>query len=106
MIKIYGIKNCDSVKKAIAFLKSNNIEFEFIDFKTDDLSPEKLQQFIDTLGIEKVVNKRSTTYRNLSDKNITSDVILNNLTLIKRPVLENGKQIIIGFDENQYKTLI
>jgi arsenate reductase len=99
VIKLYGIHNCDSVKKSIKTLQENNIDFEFIDFKKDGLDAGVLQNFIDKVGMEKLINKRSTTYRNLTDKekeNITTSIILNNPTLIKRPVIENGNKITVG----------
>ena len=67
MIKMYGIKNCDTIKKAQKFLDSHGVEFEFIDFRQSPINESTLQSFIDTLGWDKLVNKRSTTYRNFTD---------------------------------------
>ena len=109
MIKIYGIKNCDSVKKAQRFLLSNHIDFEFIDFRQKPIDSETLLSFVDQLGWDGLINKRSTTYRNLSDEqknNITSDLVLKNPTLIKRPVLVTDQKISVGFSEKLFAELI
>jgi len=108
-MKIYGIKNCDSVKKSLVFLKSNNIDFEFIDFRKIPLTLENLQEFINEVGLEQLINKRSTTYRNLKDddkKNINTELILNNITLIKRPVIKHKNFIQIGFNQENLELLL
>ena len=109
MIKMYGIKNCDSVKKAQRFLQSNDVNFEFIDFRQNPIDNKTLLSFVDQLGWDALINKRSTTYRNLSDKdkqNITPDLVLKNPTLIKRPVLVTDQKISVGFSEKLYESLI
>ena len=106
---LYGIPNCDSVKKAQKFLREAGVAFEFVDFRQNPIAPEKLAQWVDQLGVEGLVNKRSTTYRQLSDAqkaNITQALILKNPTLIKRPVLESGGRIRVGFNEAVYTALI
>jgi len=109
MIKMYGIKNCDTIKKAQRFLKEQGVNFEFIDFRQNPIDEKTLQTFVDVLGWDKVINKRSTTYRNLSDRekqNITLALTLKNPTLIKRPVLVTGNDINVGFNEKLYLSLI
>jgi len=109
MIKMYGIKNCDIIKKAQKFLDSHGVEFEFIDFRQSPINESTLQSFIDTLGWDKLVNKRSTTYRNFTDDeklNITLALTLKNPTLIKRPVLVMGNEIRVGFSEKLYSDLV
>ena len=106
---LYGIANCDSVKKALKFLREAGVEVEFVDFRQTPISPDKLRQWIDELGLEVLVNKRSTTYRQLSDEQksiITEALILKNPTLIKRPVLETGGRIMVGFNQATYAALI
>ncbi|MFK5913057.1 MAG: ArsC family reductase [Woeseiaceae bacterium] len=112
MITLYGIKNCDTVKKARRFLESNNKEYQFHDFREDGLDKKQLTGWVEQLTWEAVVNKRSTTWRNLSDKDktITTNaqaikLLLANPTLIKRPVVEKDKTILIGFKENEFKEL-
>ncbi|MDC3329319.1 Spx/MgsR family RNA polymerase-binding regulatory protein [Candidatus Thioglobus sp.] len=109
MIKMYGIKNCDTIKKARQFLSNNNIEFEFIDFRDQPIDESILQSFVDAIGWDKLINKRSTTYRKLTDEqksNITLELTLKNPTLIKRPVLVASANIRVGFSEKSYSDLL
>lgn len=107
IIKLYGIKNCDSVKKAMKFLNNANVEFNFIDFRIDGLDAHTLEYFIAQTSLEQLINTRSTTYRNLPDKkNITLETILQHPTLIKRPVLVHNDTVLIGFKESEYHTII
>ena len=110
MIIMYGIKNCDTVKKARAFLDKNNAQYEFIDLRDDGVNPIQLRAWIKELGWDKVINKRSTTWRNLPDKtkenmNETLAIVVaeDQPTIIKRPVLELSDQVLIGFSENSYR---
>ncbi|MBT7497928.1 MAG: Spx/MgsR family RNA polymerase-binding regulatory protein [Candidatus Thioglobus sp.] len=109
MIKMYGIKNCDTIKKAQRFLKAQGVNFEFIDFRDQPIDEKTLQSFVDALGWEQLINKRSTTYRNLTDKekkDITLELTLKNPTLIKRPVLVTTADIRVGFSEKRYSSFI
>lgn len=112
MTVLYGIKNCDSVKSARSWLEANSIVHHFHDFKLDGLSKDKLQAWLDEVGPEVLVNKRSTTWKQLSSKDqdmamgkIASAVILANPTLIKRPVLECGGHVYVGFRQEEYESL-
>lgn len=112
MITLYGIKNCDTVKKAQKFLQASNVEFAFHDFREQGLSAEKIEQWLDALGVEQVINKRSTTWKQLSTEQRESlnrqtavDLCLANPTLIKRPVLEAGDRTLIGFNQADYQSL-
>ncbi len=108
MIKMYGIKNCDTIKKAQKFLINHQVDFEFIDLRDNSIDKTKLQTFVDKLTWKELINKRSTTYRNLNDKeknNITLELVLKNLTLIKRPVLVINNDIMVGFSEKSYLKL-
>ena len=109
MIKMYGIKNCDTIKKAQKFLQAQAVDFEFIDFRQTPIDEQTLQAFVDAVGWDKLINKRSTTYRNFTDaekQNITLALTLKNPTLIKRPVLVTGSDINVGFSEKLYLSLI
>jgi arsenate reductase len=109
MIKMYGIKNCDTIKKAQRFLKAQGVNFEFIDFRDQPIDEKTLQSFVDALGWEQLINKRSTTYRNLTDKekkDITLELTLKKPTLIKRPVLVTTAGIRVGFSEKSYSSFI
>ena len=108
-IKVYGIKNCDTVKKAIVYLNDCGIDYQFIDFRHNPISQQVLKKMVDSVGWELLINKRSTTYRSLSEEeksNINYDLVLSLPTLIKRPVLIQGEKTIIGFSEQQYAKLI
>ena len=108
-MKLYGIKNCDTVRKAQKFLAAQHCEVEFVDFRQQPIDDKTLQRFIDAVGIEQLVNKRSMTYRALSDEQKTQidhTLILKNPALIKRPVLDTGDEIIVGFSEKRYLALI
>lgn len=109
MIKMYGIKNCDTIKKAQKFLQAQDVDFEFVDFRQNPIDEQTLQAFVDAVGWDKLINKRSTTYRNLTEiekQNITLALTLKNPTLIKRPVLVAGADIRVGFSEKSYSDLI
>lgn len=113
MIIMYGIKNCDTIKKARKFLENNNIEYEFHDFREDGLNPVQLRSWLAELGWEKLINKRSTTWRNLPDEtkeNMNETLALavaeDQPTIIKRPVLELADKVMVGFSEKTYAALM
>ena len=109
MITLYGIKNCDTVKKARDWLTKNNVEYRFHDFRVDGLDKAQVKNWIVEIGLENLVNKRSTTWKELdenikekfSEKNADA-LIVENPTLIKRPLLDTGKQKYLGFKEAEY----
>ena len=113
MIKIYGIPNCDTMKKARKWLEDNSLEYEFHDYKKHGVPEKNLTRWVKTAGWEVVLNKRGTTWRKLDDE-IKNDidetssiqVMLENPSAIKRPVLEDGKTLLVGFKEEDYKTLV
>ena len=107
-IKVYGIKNCDTVKKALVYLNDCDIDYEFIDFRRNPISQQVLKKMVESVGWELLINKRSTTYRSLSEEeksNINYDLVSKLPTLIKRPVLIYGENITVGFTEQQYAKL-
>ena len=110
MLTLYGIKNCDTVKKARHWLEDHGIEYKFHDFRQDGLDQKLLKCWVEALGRDALINKRSTTWRNLAEKDkiISVDqqaikLLLANPTLIKRPVLENTKTLLVGFKEAEYE---
>ena len=108
-IQVYGIKNCDTVKKALVFLNDHNVNYQFIDFRQNPISKQVLIKMVDSVGWELLINKRSTTYRSLSEEeksNINYDLVLSLPTLIKRPVLVQGEKTMVGFSEQQYAKFI
>lgn len=113
MRKLYGIKNCDTVKKARVWLEQHNVAYQFHDYKVDGISLELLNRFGENSGWEVLLNKRSTTWRELSDAQKTDlnadsalQLLLAHPTLIKRPVLESGNTFIIGFHADEYQSTL
>jgi len=111
MIKMYGIPNCDTIKKARNWLKDNNVDYEFHNYKKDGVPEKELKKWIKATGWELLLNKRGTTWRKLDDAikhNITKEsaikIMLDNASIIKRPVVDDGKNILVGFAEDEYKT--
>src|SRR6478752_3448017 len=106
MTTLYGIKNCDTVKKARDWLTKNNVDYSFHDFRADGLSKDQVKNWITEIGLEALVNKRSTTWKELDESTKASfneknaiAVITENPTLIKRPLLDTGKQKHVGFKD-------
>ncbi|WP_455755810.1 arsenate reductase family protein [Sulfurimonas sp.] len=109
MIKVYGIKNCDSVKKALSFFKKHNLEYELYDFKEKLVPCEVVASWLNKSDIKTLFNSRSTTYRtlglkelNLSDSAKLEWLCKENM-LIKRPVVEFDSNLLVGFNEDNYK---
>jgi len=112
MTTLYGIKNCDTVKKARKWLDDQNIAYQFHDFKTQGLSNELLTSLVEKSDWQIMLNKRSTTFRNLPDNiknNLTEQVIFDAVieqpTLLKRPLLNIQEQLHVGFKAAQYHEL-
>lgn len=118
MHTLYGIKNCDTVKKARTWLDTNQIDYRFHDFRSDGLSREKLSLWLKQAGFDTVINKRSSTWKAL-DEATRQDLlegedlsaIIEQPTLIKRPVLEkiedNKMQALhFGFKAQEYEHLL
>ena len=104
-IQVYGIKNCDTVKKALVYLNDHDVNYQFTDFRQNPISQQVLIKMVESVGWELLINKRSTTYRSLSEEeksNINYNLVLRLPTLIKRPVLVWGENIMVGFSEQQY----
>jgi len=110
MTILYGIKNCDSVKKAKKWLEQENVPYQFHDFRSDGFSAALLQELLCLTDLTTLLNKRSTTFRNLTDEvknNLTDEVmaelILAQPTLIKRPLLKHNQDLLVGFKDSQYQ---
>lgn len=108
---VYGIKNCNTVKSALDWLKKHNVEFEFHDYKTKGVTGEKLKSWSDQVGWERLVNKRGTTWRQLDESvqaKVTNEksaitLMQEKTSVIKRPLIEDkGKVLTLGFDEGDY----
>jgi len=110
MTTLYGITNCDTVRKARKWLEQNLIDYRFHDFRKDGLTPTQLLQLEQQLGWETLLNKRSTSWRKVDksqQENINKEsalaLMLDQPTLIKRPVLERENGAVVGFKEAQYQ---
>ncbi len=103
-MKLYGIKNCDTVKKARKWLDEAGIAYDFHDFKKDGLASEQLGKWEESLGWEILLNRRGTTWRKLPDEvrdtidaQSAHQVMLDNPSIIKRPVVEHDGEVRVGF---------
>ena len=109
MTKIYGIKTCGSVRKAIKFFNENNLEFEFCDFRKEPLSDSKLDFFVSNIDVNKLFNNKGTKYRDLKLKELNLDDagkltwLKKENMLLKRPVIEFDNKALCAFDEEVYK---
>jgi arsenate reductase len=111
-VTLYGIKNCDTVKKARKWLDDHSVPYTFHDFRVDGINKTLVNNFLKQIDIEMLINKRGTTWRKLSDKekeikNKTQavELMVENPTIIKRPVLEVNKKVTVGFSDESYKVL-
>ncbi|MEO9946400.1 ArsC family reductase [Paraglaciecola sp.] len=109
MTTLFGIKNCDTIKKARAWLTAQQIEFTFHDYRKDGLDAEWLNKAEQALGWEQMLNKRGTTFRQLSeeqkqnvDKESAMALMLEYSAMIKRPILIHNDSYYIGFKPDQY----
>jgi len=107
---LYGIPNCDSCKKARKWLEANNMPFVFHDVRADGLTEKDLRRWLKSVDWKILLNTRSTTWRNLSeaerdnvDKSNLLKLLTKHPTLVKRPVLESGSLVMIGFSESLYE---
>ena len=106
---IYGIKNCDTMKKARAWLDSHGVNYEFHDYKAAGAPKEKLKAWSDELGWETLLNRAGTTFKKLpeADKEYLNErkalaLMLDQPSMIKRPVLEVGGKLVVGFKPEIY----
>ena len=112
MYTLYGISNCDTVKKARRWLEAHHIEYTFRDMRKPPIESKEIKALLTLVDWQELLNKKSRTWRELPDSdkdniNKTSAIHLlqEQPTLIKRPVLVKGKTVLIGFDETAYKKL-
>lgn len=108
-ITVYGIKNCDTMKKAFAWLDRRKIAYAFHDYKKFGADEDVLKRAIDAYGWESVLNRKGTTWRGLPDKVKESmtdkrafQFAVENPSVIKRPLVVCGKDILLGFDEADF----
>ncbi len=116
-ITIYGIKSCSTMKKAFTKLDELGVSYNFHDYKKQGIDKDTVQRWVDSLGIDKVLNKRGTTWRKLedsqkqaadSDVDEAIDLLIENTSMIKRPIVEgeltdkNKPILLCGFDEAEF----
>ena len=113
MIVVYGIKNCDTMKKARAWLDGRGIAYAFHDYKTAGIEKARLEEWVAQLGWETLLNRAGTTFRKLPDaekegltKQKAIALMLAQPSMIKRPVLEKAGKITAGFRPEQYEKLL
>lgn len=109
---IYGIKTCDTMRKAFGWLDDHGVDYAFHDYRASGLDRASLKRWARTVGWEKFFNKASTTFRALPDADKAGideakaiDLMLEHPTLIKRPVLETGSTIEVGFKPDRYAAI-
>jgi arsenate reductase len=112
MLHVIGINNCDTIKKTKKWLNENEVEFEFIDLKKEPLTIDEIRELEFKVGLDVLVNKRGTTYRNLGLKNkdLSKDemveILSENQSMIKRPVLVLEEAVLVGYDEEAFINFI
>ena len=110
---LYGIPNCDTVKKARNWLDARGLEYTFHDYKKEGADPVKLEEWIVAHGLDTVLNKRGTTWRKLSDEEKADaadshkavKLLVQHPSMIKRPVVEHLGSSLVGFKEDQWSVL-
>ena len=111
MLDVYGIKNCNTVKKALAWLDEHGVDYRFHDFKREGVDEDRLRRWVEALGWEALLNRKGLTWRRLSederarvnDAESAMALMREKPTIIKRPVVErDGEVILLGFDADAY----
>lgn len=113
-ITIYGIKNCDTMKKARAWLDKAGVDYAFHDYKSAGIEREKLERWVKKAGWETLLNRAGTTFKKLPDKvkeGVTEQralaLMIAQPSMIKRPVLElSGGKLLVGFNPDAYKSAV
>jgi len=110
MLKVYGIPNCDTVKKATVWLKNKRVAYEFHDYKKLGISEAKLEEWLTQVPYDKLINRAGTTFQKLTDEEkakITDNasaisLMLEKTSVIKRPIVESDKILAMGFNAEEY----
>jgi Spx/MgsR family transcriptional regulator len=112
MVEVYGIKNCDKIRKTRKWLTDHNIDYHFYDLKKEPLDREELKEFVHRIGLDVLVNKRGMKWRQLGlkDLDLSEDELFEKLlehqTMIKRPVMVKDEAIMVGYDEDAFETFV
>lgn len=113
MLKVYGIPNCDTVKKATVWLKNKGIAYEFHDYKKLGINEAKLEEWLTQVSHETLINRKGTTFKGLSDDEKTKitdnpsaiALMLEKTSVIKRPIVESDKILAMGFKVEEYEVI-
>ena len=110
MVTLHGIGNCDTIRKAKKWLDAQGVDYRFHDFRKDGLDRTQLEKWAASVGWETLLNRRGMTWRKLDpadkanlDEHKAIELMLQHPAMIKRPVLETGDAILVGFDEQAYR---
>lgn len=113
MIHIYGIPNCDTVKKARSWLEGKGLEYIFHDYKNEGVDPARVANWVEGKGLDLVLNRRGTTFRKLSDADKAAidsgravSVMVQQPSLIKRPLAEHDGGILVGFKQAEWEAAL
>ena len=113
MITLYGIPNCDSIRKARRWLDAHGVAYRFHDYKRDGLDELALRGWVERLGWEALLNRRGQTWRKLPedlrariDEPTAIRIMLETPSIIRRPLLDDGRTLRMGFSENDYADLL
>jgi len=113
LFTIYGIKNCDTMKKARVWLDSHGVAYDFHDYKTAGIDRDRLKSWSRKVGWETLLNRAGATFRALSDADKTGlteakaiTLMLANPSMIKRPVLDLGERLLVGFKPDLYQAVV
>lgn len=112
MTTLYGIKNCDTIKKARKWLEENGVDYKFHDLRSEGIDAASIDSWIEQAGWETVLNRRGTTWRKLdssvqenTDSSNVTALLLEQPAMIKRPILDNKGTITIGFKADSYREI-
>ena len=111
-VKMYGIKNCDTIKKARAWLEKNGIDYVFHDYRKGGIDQKMLNAWLKSLDWEDLLNRRGTTWRKLPEstretmnRKAAVNLMLEQPAIIKRPLLETNGELTLGFSEENYRNI-
>ena len=113
MITIYGIHNCDTIKKTLNWLQQHKLEFEFHDYRKQGIPAALINEFLNQFELDSLVNRRGTTWRKLPDsiknnlnQELAIDLMSSQPAIIKRPIINCGERWLIGFDREVLESLL
>ena len=106
MTRIYGLKNCDTCKKAVKWLQSDGVAYDFVDIRAEADLADRVPVWLDAVGAKVLINTRSTTWRGLDEaqraraESDAAGLLIETPTLIKRPVIENADAVTVGWSQD------